>query len=365
MVEERIFYECDRLLVTMCGIIIDDEYILWSALGGGDLYRTWLKDYRVELEKKMILNDHDNKSFSNILRNDDKVYFIALFDGYKIIEYDLISKQLTTLYRHEVKGMQVYKAFLIDGKIFLFPSQLGKAVCIYSIKSGEVEYQYINWEELLQDTNIDYNEHLLFWIDCSDDIIFGVIDGTSYLFRIEIKSEMKCTIDTLRKDYKAASFNIHENTKYITLSDKDNRLICIGQDGDIEEIELGKGNKWAYGNVVAYDNKLFVLPNRNENIWVIDKATSRKQILSYPADFCRRSEWSLFFQPILHENKMCLLPHSGNGTLIINMDSCEIEYIAAFRGDLKGFLNSTESVAKRKHAESHVGEDIYRVLADM
>ena len=90
--------------------------------------------------------DVRGKTFSCMLKNNGKIYLISLFDGYEIVEYDMISNQLRLLYQQTQKGIYIFNAFLINGNIYIFPSQLDSFVCIYSISNNNVDY--IKWEKL-------------------------------------------------------------------------------------------------------------------------------------------------------------------------------------------------------------------------
>lgn len=347
-----------------CGTIVNGEYIYWTSWRNGDLYKYDLKNniyLKVKSMQKMNLN---GKTFSCTLKRRDRLYLISLFDGYEIVEYNLKTNQLRLLYQKCVKGIYVFNAFLIDEKIYMFPSQLDVAICVYSLLNKTVEYK--KWEELLPNDLITTN-NLVFSMDCINSKIYGTIQNTSIYFELYINEAMQCKVNLIN-GYRLNSINVYGDNIYITLMDQE-KFICINNETlNITQLkeEEKKGDNNFFSSVIQYNSKLFFIPSIGcSNIHVYDMQTGMNEIIEYLPDFCRKEEKSrLFWLPNIHNNKMFLLPHTSNRILEIDMDDCNVKYHNGLKNSLKDFINiecfksSNEKIEKK----DNVGANINNVI---
>jgi len=359
-----VYMENNEEIVAACGMVIDNEYILWTSWEDGSLYKLFLKDNHIEIVKGMFGIGCKGKTFSCMLKNNGKIYLISLFDGYEIVEYDMISNQLRLLYQQTQKGIYIFNAFLINGNIYIFPSQF---VCIYSISNNNVDY--IKWEKLFSDKEIDLKGKLLGSMDCVGQALCGTILGTPYLFEIQTKPHIKCEMQILKNEYEMMSINAYGSEKYITLMN-DDKLICINSDGRIEEFGLFHEETTREGIpfncTLVYKDKIFLFPCiKNDRIHVIDRMTGKYNTLEYPDKFYRKADkCRLFWLPIVFENKAYLLPHTGSGLLVLDMYSCRIEYLMGWRKELKLFLDTIccSDVWGEKNEIIGAGSAIYKFI---
>ena len=244
----------------------------------------------------------------------------------------------------------------------MFPDQLKQNICVYSLEYSEAEY--IPWEDLLGQVNVNTGQGVYFMVYCENTLYGGIYD-TNYLFTIKVDPSIQCVVHQLRDDYKIASINVYHGELYITLSYGEEKLVCSHKNGEIDEIELfheGKESEYAsFLSTIIYDGKIFMIPCiRNDKIQVVDQKTGEKNMLEYPDGFYRRYAGRLFWQTILVKNKL-YLPHSeGSGLVVLNMDTCMMEYLDYGRIRINQFLNKLDSlreVAMQK--KSNCGSRIY------
>lgn len=343
-------------------ILIDDEYILLSSAPGGDLYKLYLADNHMEFLISMDEIDLLGKMFSCAFKRGRKIYFVSLYDCYEIIEYDLDSNRLQVLWREICENLQIFQAFLINGKIYMFPNQLKQNICVYSLRYSEAEY--IPWEDLLGQVNVNADNRIYF-MDYCENTLYGSIYDTNYLFTITVDPSIRCVMRQLRDDYKIANINAYYGGVYITLSCGEEKLICLHKNGEIDEIELlheGKESEYAsFFSTIIYDGKIFMIPCiRNYKIQVVDQVTRKKDMLEYPDGFCRRYAGRLFWQAILVKNKLYLTHCEGSGLVVLDMDTCMMEYLDYWKIGINQFLNKLEfSREDAVREKSYCGSRIY------
>lgn len=362
-----VYGENKQEIAATCGMVIDNEYILWASWENGSLYKFSLKDNHLEMVRGTLGIGCKGKTFSCMLKNNEKIYLISLFDCYEIAEYDMISNQLRLLYQQTQQGIYIFNAFLINGKIYIFPSQLDSSVCIYSISNNNADY--IKWEKIFSDKKLDLKGKLLGSMDCIGQTLCGTILDSTYLFEIQTEPQIKCEVQILKNDYRMMSINAYGREKYITLMN-DDKLICVKPDGEIEEFGLfheeTANDGIPFSCTVLYRDKIFLIPCiKNDRIQVVDRMTGEHNVLEYPDNFYRKADkCRLFWLPIVFENKAYLLPHTGSGLLVLDMCSCRIECFMGWKKGLKNFLDTIccSDVRREKNEMIDVGTVIYKFI---
>ncbi|MCM1261863.1 MAG: hypothetical protein NC313_04005 [Butyrivibrio sp.] len=363
-----IYYEGEEILFsTACGVIVNDEYILWSSWQDRSLYKLYLGDKHIEYVRSVSEIDFIGQRIANMLKYKDKVYLISYGDGYEIIEYDLESDELRQVYSKAQKEIYSVKAFLIDEKIYIFPFQMDSSICVYSIRENKADY--IKWETLLPGIQFDLKNDGVISMCHMGDIIYGVVYNTPYIFEIKIKPQIECRVNRMNDGYKLATIDIYDGIKYVTLAEKE-ILLCIKPNGKIEELELiskrGKKNGilyWFWG-AIAHGNKVFLLPNDdNDDIQVVDTLTGESELLEFPDKFSRRNRYRLFWGYCLLGDKAYLLPLTANGLVVLDMCDCKMEYFSGWKFGIRDFLKVgfCEETAKEKITDT-VGETIYNIV---
>lgn len=358
-----LFEENEIFKAATCGVVLEDEYILWSSWENGDLYKMYLRDNRIEFVSSTIKAGHYGKAFGCMIRNEKKIYMICLFDCYEIMEYDIRTEKLRLLYQHAVEGLQIFHAFLIEGKIYLLPNKLSESVCIYSLENGEVIY--IKWKELLSDIDISIKDEYVHYMDCLGKNIYGTIYNTPYIFSIETSPILGCKVERLHKDYKLTNINVIEGKKYFIPANRES-VFCLNGNSEIEEISLSQEkmyNKQPFVSSVLYKNDIFLIPfGGDDKITVINRFNGNKKILEYPKEFEMINEnGRLFWMPIIYRDKVYLLPHCGSGMLVLELYTYKINYIG-WKLKLNIILKHRllgDMVEKKESKRQDIGHIIY------
>lgn len=354
-------------IAATCGIVVNNEYILWSAWDDGSLYRLYLKDNHNELVKSISEIGYERKTFGCMLEYNEKIYLISIYGCYEIVEYDMRKDRLKILYRKTQENVQVFSSFLINGKIYIFPMRLDDKVCIYSIRDECA--RYIMWKELFPEVNINWENNTVCGMDCFGQTIYGTIQNTPYLFRINTEPDIVCEMQKLKDGYKASSINVYGETKYITLTEG-NKLICLNRNGETQELEIfpeiNVYDGIPYICSVQYGEKIFLFPFLGgRKIQLINGNSGEKRYLEYPEKFLsKNTQWRLFWKPVIYEKKIYLLPFNGNGLLILDMCSCKIEYYAGWRKGLKSYLEKVccNNIQDRNEGIENIGKVIHNNL---
>lgn len=365
--------ECENRISATCAIAIDNEYILFTTWEGGDLYKISLSDYTIKLVG--IPSDFGHyfgrlgNTFSRMIKKGEKVYLVGFQDAYEIMEYDIKSGKFRMLYQNLSLGTWIFDAFLIDGRIYLLPYHVDESICIYSIEENQAEY--INWKELLTGEDYDLKDCInLYSIDVSEKVIYGAVYDTSYVFQLEITPTIKCKMYKLEDNYRIANINTCEDKVYITLInqmkmiyfskyDKANRINAIELNG--EKID----NQVSYIMPRILNNKIFLFPYLGNNeIEVIDRQTREQKLIRYPKEFHRNNGGRLFWEPIFNKDKLFLLPHSGNGMLVLDTNKCNMDFVKWEKSQLEYFVEkaSFSKLEKKCNTGQCVGSTIYNVV---
>ncbi len=326
-----LFEENETFKAATCGVVLENEYILWSSWENGDLYKIYLKDNRIEFVSSTIKAGHYGKAFGCMIRNEEKIYLVCLFDCYEIMEYDIRTGMLRLLYQHIMEGLQIFHSFLIEGKMYLLPNKLSETMCIYSLEDGEAIY--VKWKELLSDINFSIEDEYVHYIDCLGKNIYGTIYNTPYTFCIETSPILRCKVERLQKNYKLTNINVIEGKRYFIPANRE-LVLCLNRNLEIEEIKLFQDKENVYGkhqfvSSAIYKNDIFLIPfSRDDKITVINRFNGNKKVLEYPKEFEVINEnGRLFWIPIIYKDKIYLLPHCGSGILVLDLYTYKMNYI--------------------------------------
>lgn len=363
-----IFLEKDKKTAATCGIIVNQEYILWTSWTNGDLYKLNLHDYHIEFLKNTIEAGHCGKAFSYMLRFKEKVYLICLYDCYEIMEYNIQSGRLRLLYQHQKEGIEIFYAFLMDGYLYLFPDKTSHNICVYSLETDKTVY--IEWKKWFLDVDLDIEDKFIYSIYGLQNRIYGAIYKTPYIFQIEVQPEIKCRVYKLGQSCKLGNIYSNQDGLYAVLMDR-NAIIRLDQNMNMKtEWRMGENDQKENMNhlpLVAFlinNKEIICFPFDNKDkIRVIHTNTGEQKIVEYPDEFCvRDSDERLFWNPVVAGNKVYLLPHCGNGMLVLNMDSYKLEYVDLkmdLYHQIKKSISINDKEDQRKDSEKNIGNLIY------
>lgn len=360
------YIEDNNTLAATAGTVIDNKYILWTTWKNGEIYRLEIDNNYIEKEKVSNLDLRKDNTCCCMLKGKDKIFLVSMFDYYEISEYDYYNKKINILLSVEEKGVNIYNSFLINEKIYIFPNEMNKSICVYSLCEKKVDF--IEWKDLVSDKFLIKNDFQVFCMDSSNQKIYGTIQKTPFWFEIDVSFGFTFNFFQVKDTYKLSSINICDNIIYFTVYD-DEKVLYIRKENEIEEIELlheNENSKEAiFSNVIKYEENLFFIPAiRNKKIQVYNMKTRKKTFIEYPHEFIyMKNDSRIFWQPIILGEKAYFLPHTGNGILVLNLNNMEIFFAPSVKRTLSSYLNKMCIVCEdKKYINSNIGKQIYKSL---
>lgn len=275
----------------------------------------------------------------DVFKEGDYMYLV-LRNSFRILEYDFKTGQAVFMGEQPIYADSeelVSNALRIGNEIWSIPRNIRDNIHIFDIGSKK----FTEFSVLEQMAGYENISGFLECTACGDSIYLTVYgeDFSNLICQI-LCNEKKVKFWHLREDMRLYTISFYKGE--IWLSDFQNPsypVLCRWERerGILETIELEKIN-WRERDirqgycllreVIAYQDKLIVIPRLSNEITVINRAQNIQRKLEYPVDFRRvmGSEDREMFRGIcVQDQRVFLFPCACNGILILDMETEELE----------------------------------------
>lgn len=324
-----------NLRFTDACIIENNMWLMNMNFSG--LFKVDLSSYDIEFESCIYDNEQIKSSYfaRNIIYKYNKLWLLP-YVGSSIVEYDIESNHMQFYINNLLKDTDCdnkvnHWTILYKEQAWIFPQILiNTELPLYVFDLNKREYsEHISWNKALMEHGICGENHSITSILHKDEWVWIVVSGINELISYNLENgEMQ--LYSIGENIVLQSVS-HDEYSFWLLAKNESSLLQWDQDqGIINKYEFNSDNHnlEGYSNIAIVQDKIIVLPRKGEKIVILEKKTETLKTLdSFPKGF-RRIEGmetsSLIYGWKIFNNKLLLLPWSGNMLLELNLQTYEL-----------------------------------------
>lgn len=302
-----------------------------------------LKDFSYKVLAKIDLQDSLQLVRVNSIEKINHFLYMTLWNSWNVFEYDIESKRME-VYGNNLEYIDgeelVVKSYMYQDRIWLFPYDLRQKIKIFHVMTKEFTVS-ISVEAILKQKGYEIKNGSLICIEIFQEKnkCFLAVYDSPYILEVDLETE-KCNIYEVKHNAKIEMMTC-ANGQY-WLSYRDSKIIerWSPADGILETYEPQKiciQDEWKYRHMIAYKEKVIIVPSQDKSIWMIDKRTRQETVLEYSEDILRvhnKERW-MFYGFVEYNDKIILLPFSMTHFIVIDPENQRMEsYSGKFDADI-------------------------------
>jgi hypothetical protein len=284
-------------------------------------------------------NPHRGIRAIGLIKVEDSI-FITLMCSWNIWEYDIGEDRLA-MYGDDIgykaSDVVIGASFLCGNEIWAIPYSLSDPLIIFNIKTKTFS-RHTFLADYLRSQPTSAGRQLLIHYKSETNILaetnsqaWITLDNSPYIVSVDFtKKEAKAYI--VDKNETVHNVTTQGDSVWAALNNSKSFVRWLPDTGIAEKYtidDLTLTNKQGLNFVVAYKDKIYAVPLRDNNIYVVDINAKRSYPLEYSDGFSRifNHKRTYFFGYLAYGDKLLLFPNSVNKLIEIDMANSRIREI--------------------------------------
>lgn len=291
-----------------------------------------LCDFSYTVLERLEQDEFQPLRIVSLMKLQSKFYF-NLVDSWEVFEFDLNTKQIIAYGEslEEKKGQIIVKrSFYYNNEIWIIPYSIDDKIRIFNSNSKKIR-EIESIKNIAEKKGYTLNtEHCLSNILQKENILWTAIYRTAYIIALDMETK-QLQIFSIGEDKKIESINYCEDEFWLSFYNT-NLVASWKINYGIEEEYFAKPIQAINGEALRFvyvtEKKIYGIPVRDNKICVIDKETGDSLSFEYPSDFRRtyNEQRCMFYDFVVHEDKLILLPYSVNYFIVLDLISVKAEF---------------------------------------
>ena len=305
---------------------IEGDKLYIVSVEFGLLLEYSIHDFSYKILGKIHLpNPRTTVRVNTMIKSEEYIY-MTINNNWNVIEYNINNGQ-TTIYGNDdeyIEGKDVViKSTLFQECLWIFPYSVCQPIRIFNLKTKTFK-EGLTIQDILPVNEYEKGTDYYMNLDVFQEgnVLRTAVRNSPYIIEIDMETCKYCVYET-KESAKICSMSYNNGQYWIAYVGSKSFVKWHPENGVVEEYEIRHiqlQNDISYRYIYADEDKIIVIPIRDNDIYIIDKKTKEIQSLIYPDDLKRAHNLQrCMFYGILQQKNILLLPFSVNYFFEINI----------------------------------------------